>query len=152
MQRYAEDRGGELTADEIGELFFRQFATAGARKISGYRLSKDGDHDRIELVFETTNRSVAGHGSGPLEATVNALGLSRERIDILDYCEHAIGRGSDATAIAYVLLSVDGGRRIGMARAADSTLAALQAVINACPGEALPQPAGETVGAALASG
>src|SRR5262249_3859030 len=47
--------------------------------------------------------TVAGEGNGPIAAFVDALrtGLG-VNLDVVDYAEHAIGQGADATAVAYV--------------------------------------------------
>ena len=53
---------------------------------------------------------VAGEGNGPIDAFIHALthaGLFNGKI--VDYTEHTMGVGSDATAVAYV--EVDTGAR-----------------------------------------
>ena len=56
-----------------------------------------------QLLVDGEHRTVMGTGSGPLAAFVNGLAADLGiNIDIVDYSEHAVGSGSDATAVAYV--------------------------------------------------
>ena len=44
-----------------------------------------------------------GTGNGPIEAFVTALNSALGTdLDVVDYAEHALGAGKDATAVAYV--------------------------------------------------
>ncbi|MEI2421878.1 alpha-isopropylmalate synthase regulatory domain-containing protein, partial [Arthrospira platensis SPKY2] len=57
---------------------------------------------QVEIDGEPT--TVTGTGDGPIEAFVNGLRSldAGSSFDVLDYNEHAMGRGADATAVAYV--------------------------------------------------
>ena len=46
---------------------------------------------------------MTGSGNGPIAAFVDGLrrGLGVD-FDVVDYAEHALGQGADATAVAYV--------------------------------------------------
>src|SRR5204863_2702372 len=52
-----------------------------------------------QLVVDGDHHTVYGEGNGPIDAFVHALrdGLGTE-IDVVDYAEHAIGSGADASA------------------------------------------------------
>jgi len=52
-------------------------------------------------------------------------------IAVVDYSEHAIGKGTNAEAIAYVQLNIDGHRAGGAAKDHDTVSASLMAVIAA---------------------
>ena len=56
------------------------------------------------------------------------LGL---KIHVVDYSEHAMGEGTDAEAVAYVQLNVDGQRIAGAAFDHDTISASLKAVLSA---------------------
>ena len=49
----------------------------------------------------------------------------------MDYSEHAIGEGTDAEAVAYVLLDVEGQRVAGAAFDRDSLSASLKSLLSA---------------------
>ena len=73
-----------------------------------------------------------GEGNGPIDALVNALsrGLGIE-MHVLDYHEHAMSRGEDATAAAYVEADVDGDVVWGVGIHPSIVTASLRAVLNA---------------------
>ena len=56
-----------------------------------------------QLLVDGEHRTVTGEGNGPIDAFVHArAGRPRLELDVVDYAEHAIGAGADATAVAYV--------------------------------------------------
>ena len=74
-----------------------------------------------------------GDGNGPIDAFVHAIrtGLGSS-VDVLDYAEHAMGKGSEAMAVAYVETSASGGEiRWGVGTDPSTVTAALRAVLNA---------------------
>jgi 2-isopropylmalate synthase len=76
---------------------------------------------------------VLGTGNGPIEAFVNALNIALGTdLDVVDYAEHALGSGKDATAVAYVeTRSGDGQVRWGVGLDANIMTASLRAVVSA---------------------
>jgi 2-isopropylmalate synthase len=56
-----------------------------------------------QLVVNGEHVTVSGEGNGPIDAFVHGLrdGLGAT-LDVIDYAEHAMGQGSEATAVAYV--------------------------------------------------
>ena len=74
-----------------------------------------------------------GSGNGPIAAFVDALrgGLGME-CDVLDYAEHAISAGHEASAAAYVeLKGADGNVRWGVGIDHSILSASLRAVVSA---------------------
>ena len=56
-----------------------------------------------QLMVDGRHVTVTGTGNGPIDAFVTALNDSLGTdIDVVDYAEHAIGAGKDASAVAYV--------------------------------------------------
>lgn len=91
--------------------------------------------DRLEAVIRENGvaRTIAGQGSGPIDAFVDAL---RDRcgvtVRVSDYREHAVGTGADATAVAYVeVVTADARSRFGVGRHANIVEASLEAVVSA---------------------
>ena len=77
--------------------------------------------------------TVTGEGDGPVEAFVSALTSHfGVEFDVVDYAEHAIGRGANAEAVAYVE-TVDGAGDIkwGIGKDPNITTASLRAVLGA---------------------
>ena len=80
-----------------------------------------------------TPQTVTGTGNGPIAAFVDALrsGLG-VTIDVVDYAEHAVGQGADATAAAYLeTIGGDGTLRWGVGVHQNIITASLRAVLSA---------------------
>jgi 2-isopropylmalate synthase len=78
-------------------------------------------------------KTVVGQGNGPIDAFVNGLrsGLNFD-LDVLDYTEHAMGSGADATAVAYVESTTsDGTVKWGVGSDPNIITASLRAVLAA---------------------
>jgi 2-isopropylmalate synthase len=56
---------------------------------------------------------------------------SGHKVNVIDYAEHAVGEGTDAEAVAYVQLDVDGERVCGASLDRDVVSASLGAVLSA---------------------
>ena len=85
-----------------------------------------------QLVVDGEHRTVTGTGNGPIDAFVSALnaGLGTD-IDVVDYAEHAMGSGKDATAVAYVeSRDADGQVRWGIGSDVNILTASLNAVVS----------------------
>jgi 2-isopropylmalate synthase len=80
-----------------------------------------------------TARTITGTGNGPIAAFVDALrtGLDLE-LDVVDYAEHALGQGADASAAAYVeTTGRDGVVKWGVGAHPNIITASLRAVLSA---------------------
>ena len=134
VQQETEQKGGELSAAAIYEVFCRHFVVDQAPyRLLGYRLDRN-DHDVIEVRIgeRVGERTLRGEGQGAIAAYVDAWmrGTGR-RLKVVDYQEHAIGAGTDAEAAAYVLLDLDGVKVAGAAIDRDAVAASLRALLSA---------------------
>ncbi|MET0561358.1 MAG: 2-isopropylmalate synthase [Gaiellaceae bacterium] len=135
VQAIADARGGELASDELLATFQAHYLDHTTPfELVGNSLSSEGGTDRIaaRLVVDGVERIVEGEGNGPIEALVTAF--SRElgaEVHVLDYHEHAMSRGEDATAAAYVEADVDGEVVWGVGIHSSIVTASLRAVVNA---------------------
>ena len=93
----------------------------------------DGGEDRITAIVkvEGNEREIAGSGNGPLAAFVDALSTVGYDVRVLDYSEHALTSGGDASAAAYVEAEVNGETVWGVGVASSITTASLRAVVSA---------------------
>jgi 2-isopropylmalate synthase len=135
VQTIADARGGELTSAELMETFRESYLDhVSPLELASHSHSSEGGADRIaaSLVVHGEERIVEGEGNGPIDALVNALtrGLGVE-MHVLDYHEHAMSRGEDATAAAYVEADVDGDVVWGVGIHHSIVTASLRAVLNA---------------------
>ncbi|MEI2706664.1 MAG: alpha-isopropylmalate synthase regulatory domain-containing protein [Ilumatobacteraceae bacterium] len=137
IQHITEDTGTEISPGMMWDEFEAQYLPAAPDyRLVGHELRSDSTSGTTtitaQLVVRDQHLTVTGTGNGPISAFVNALrvGLGAD-LDVTDYAEHAIGAGSDATAVAYV--ESKSGQRVlwGVGRDENSTTASLRAVLNA---------------------
>lgn len=112
----ADQRGEELSAKEVGDVFFTEFVNMNSHlSLKDYELDYHGA-ERGELackaVIEIDGESkiVEGIGNGPINAFVQGLeetGL--KDFALTDYRSHAVRGGSSSDAAAYVQLRKDDG-------------------------------------------
>jgi 2-isopropylmalate synthase len=77
-------------------------------------------------------QTLHGSGEGAIEAFVDAWQLATgNRVSVVDYSEHALTAGTEAEAVAYTQLSVDGERVTGVAFDRDTVGASLNAMVAA---------------------
>jgi 2-isopropylmalate synthase len=135
----ADEYGRELSVDEIREAFFREFVNvASPLDVAEYELIHSTT-DRGQVLCQasiTINgeaKSIEGSGNGPINSFVHALhGIGLKDFNVTDYRSHAVRRGSDANAAAYVQLRASDGRLIWGAGVDPSIeMAGLKALVTA---------------------
>ncbi|KFI05440.1 2-isopropylmalate synthase [Massilia sp. BSC265] len=133
VQRVADSTGREIAAASIHALFSREYLEQDTPyEYMAHRMLEDSAHGvQIELDVARNHapQSLQGSGNGPIDAFVNALGLD---IRLMDYHEHAIGRGADARAACYVELRVGSGQTLfGVGIDSNIVTASFRAVLSA---------------------
>jgi 2-isopropylmalate synthase len=137
VQAVADARGDELSAQDVGALFERQYFDASgpcALLAAGMERRREGKDCAVvaRLTVQGEPREVRGIGQGPVEAFVAALGtLGGPPIELIDYAEHTAAPGANAHAVAYVAVRSGSVQRYGAGRDADVVLAAFRAVVSA---------------------
>jgi 2-isopropylmalate synthase len=140
IQHITEDSGTEITPTTMWGTFEREYLPPEPR----YRLRSHELHTEssdatgrtrvtAQLEVDGAATTIAGEGDGPVEAFVSAIVTHfGEEFDVVDYAEHAIGRGANAQAVAYVE-TVGGDNEIkwGIGQDPNITTASLRAVLNA---------------------
>ena len=86
-----------------------------------------------QVLLDGEHHTVVGRGNGPIAAFVHALSSDLGiDVEVLDYAEHAIAAGTDATAVAYVEAQGDDGVvRWGVGVHESILSAGLRAVVGA---------------------
>lgn len=101
--------GREITSQEVHEVFENEFVQpTGPYELVGYwPRPDDGDptliHGEVRMRIAGVEGRATADGNGPVSALVAAireLGVPVFAVD--DYHEQALGKGSDARAVAYV--------------------------------------------------
>jgi 2-isopropylmalate synthase len=144
IQHITEDSGTEIGPGVMWDAFQAEYLPdePGFRLRSHElhtRTGDDGGNTSIQAQLEIDGEahSIFGEGDGPVEAFVAALIAEfGDRVDghfdVLDYAEHAIGKGANAQAAAYVETVSDGGKvRWGIGVDPNITTASLRAVLCA---------------------
>jgi 2-isopropylmalate synthase len=142
VQRHADSGGGEVSPQQMWEIFTDEYlpnpdAPWGRLALRSIRQSSEGDgaehvdHLQVEILDGGTPVTLEGHANGPIAAFVDALGQLGIDVRVLDYIEHAMSSGGDATAAAYVECAV--GERVlwGVGISSNIVRASLRAVISA---------------------
>ena len=135
VQAITDARGGELTAAELMEAFTEHYlgVTEPLALVSyTHESGEEGDRLAARVRHEGDGIVVTGEGNGPIAALVHGLEqrLGIE-IDVRDYHEHAMSKGEDATAAAYVEADVDDEAFWGVGIHPSIVTASLRAVVNA---------------------
>ena len=142
VQAECDKTGRELTANEVYELFHREFLNIS----EPYALSRAKFYEEAvagsaaNITHFSGVLSVRGEfiqlesrGHGPIDAFFNALGQAGiEGYSFISYSEHAISMGSDSQAVAYIELRVPGGRRIfGVGTEHNINFASVKGILSA---------------------
>ena len=141
VQAKTDAEGGEVTSDEIWDIFQDEYLPA---------ISAEEKWGRFELLSTATSsdlsgtvnldirirvgedtQSATGTGNGPIAAFLDIMAEQGIDVKLYDYVEHALSAGGDALAAAYVELNVNGKRLWGVGIDADISTASLKAVVSA---------------------
>ena len=139
IQKVADDSGKEISPSDVWEKFQSTYLNdSGAYEFIEHNINshanKDGtqsDEIIIGLKFNSQHISIEGMGNGPIDAMINAVkNHFNMDITISDYHQHAISSGSDAKAVAYSELSLNGQSMWGVGIHQNTVIAGLQSVIS----------------------
>ncbi|HET8811608.1 MAG TPA: 2-isopropylmalate synthase [Gaiella sp.] len=135
VQAITDARGGELTPDELMEAFTQHYlGVVEPFALVSYNHESGEEGDRLAARMRDHGEGVVvtGEGNGPIAALVHALEqrLGIE-IDVRSYHEHAMSKGEDATAAAYVEADVDDEAFWGVGIHPSIVTASLRAIVNA---------------------
>ena len=135
VQHLTDEEGGEVPAAQIWELFEEEYLRARGRlALQSVHTSsaEDGpDELTVGVVLDGERRTLAGKGNGPIAAFVDAIREVDVDVRVLDYAEHALSAGGDATAAAYVECEIGDKVHWGVGIDANIVSASLKAVISA---------------------
>jgi 2-isopropylmalate synthase len=129
------DSGTEITAAEMWDAFAAEYLPAAPRiGLAGYETSSADGNVCVQahLTSDAESKQISGEGNGPISALVHALrrDLGIE-VEVLDYAEHALGAGEEATAVAYVEVRSHDEVRWGVGMDPNITTASMKAVLSA---------------------
>jgi len=135
-QEQMDDEGKELTSAALWSLFSKTYLLSDAPlELITHKTFPAAQGARTltaELKQDGAVRTIEGVGNGPIDAFVDALKTTYAvDFSFLDYHEHAVGRGANATAACYVQLQDAKGRVVhGVGIDPNIVMASLKAVLS----------------------
>ncbi len=137
-QEVMDREGKELTSPELWTLFQRTYLLSEAPLVLVKQQVMPTSPDNRELSAllrraDGSTLTIEGSGNGPIDAFVDALQRALAvNFSFIDYHEHAVGRGADATAASYVEIQDETGQVIhGVGIDPNIVVASLKATLSA---------------------
>ena len=124
----------ELKPNEVYEIFKTQYINVEDKiKLTDYHFERNGDFNvQLTLNIDGEQKILKGQGNGRLDAVANAI---KENLDISyslqTYTEHALERGSNSLAAAYVGIKIEDKVIWGVGVDTDIIFASIKALISA---------------------
>lgn len=139
IQKIADESGKEISPSNVWDNFQTTYLNeSGSYEFVDHNINskanKDGSQtDEIEINLKVNDKiiSITGTGNGPIDAMVNSLkDYLKLDIKISDYHQHAISAGSDAKAVAYSELLLNGKSVWGVGIHQNTVIAGFESVIS----------------------
>jgi 2-isopropylmalate synthase len=139
VQEKTDAQGGEVSADQLWAIFEDEYlptdgAPWGRFRLKGLSQTSVMNQD-VQLTVIITDRGqeveLSGHGNGPIAAFCNILQNYGVDVRVLDFHEHALSAGGDASAAAYLECAIAGDVFWGVGVDPNTTTASLKAVVSA---------------------
>jgi len=134
VQAVTDDTGKEVTAAQIKAIFDSEYGLAvpSVAHASMSELSDGVVNVRAQLLEADGSRcAINGAGNGPIDAFVTALQAHvGVPIRVLDYHEHAVTGGADASAACYIELRVGDHTVFGVGVDRSITTASFKAIVS----------------------
>jgi 2-isopropylmalate synthase len=139
IQRLTDAEGGEVTPEHMWQVFLDEYLPNEADRWGRFRLisvSQDstvGEPTVLDVVVDDHGERVElqGTGNGPIAAFCDALHQHGIDVRVLDYAEHAMSAGGDASAASYLECAIGGRVLWGVGIDPSITTSSLKAVVSA---------------------
>jgi 2-isopropylmalate synthase len=141
VQQKTDTEGGEVTGDAMWQVFEDEYLPTanndkkwGRFRLKGLSQTSVLDQD-VQLSISILDRGqlveLSGQGNGPIAAFCNILQAYGVDVRVLDYYEHALSAGGDASAAAYLECAIGDEVFWGVGIDPNTTTASLKAVVSA---------------------
>jgi 2-isopropylmalate synthase len=141
VQQKTDTEGGEITGDVMWQVFEDEYLPTaqddkkwGRFRLKGLSQTSVLDED-VQLSISILDRGqlveLSGQGNGPIAAFCNILQTYGVDVRVLDYYEHALSAGGDASAAAYLECAIGDEVFWGVGIDPNTTTASLKAVVSA---------------------
>ncbi len=139
IQQITDEEGKELPSKRIYDEFQKHYVTqpdARIKFVDHHTVADPENKGRRIVTAEITDngvtKNIEGRGTGPVDGFVDALSkYLGVKLSVVDYSEHSLQQGSDASAIAYVEVAHPGGKLFGVAVNDNIVSASLEAIVSA---------------------
>ncbi|MGB2247477.1 MAG: 2-isopropylmalate synthase [Alcanivorax sediminis] len=136
VQKDAEDDGGEITSESVHLRFNSDYLSVPMGwTLRSYDLNRSNDHVQAQISIGDNDQTVtllSGRGDGAMSALVEALNRQiGQDVKVVSFDEYSLGDSTEANAMACVRVQVGDNVQSAVATAADTTAAALQAILSA---------------------
>ncbi len=135
IQAKTDSEGGEVSPDEMWSVFSAEYLepTRPLQLNAVHTSSAAGEQDvlQVGLYVDGERTELDGKGNGPIAAFVDALAAVGHDVRVLDYHEHALSSGGDASAAAYLECAVGDRVLWGVGIDPNIVTASLKAVVSA---------------------
>jgi 2-isopropylmalate synthase len=138
VQQVMDTTGKEMSADDIWNVFDNEYLSRGIPyKYIAHKLAEDSSKpEAVEVITDVSiygaKHSAKGLGNGPIDAFVAAIAEEiHAPVKVMDYHEHSIGQGANATAITYIEMRVgDGPTLHGVGMDSNIVTASFKAILS----------------------
>ena len=141
VQQKTDTEGGEITGEAMWQIFEDEYLPTanddkkwGRFRLKGLSQTSVLDED-VQLSISILDRGqlveLSGKGNGPIAAFCNILQAYGVDVRVLDYYEHALSAGGDASAAAYLECAIGDEVFWGVGIDPNTTTASLKAVVSA---------------------
>jgi 2-isopropylmalate synthase len=139
VQAKTDNEGGEITAEQLWSIFEDEYLPTETAAWGRFRLKGMSQNsvmgEDVQLTVKMTDRGEAielsGTGNGPIAAFCHILQNYGVDVRVLDFHEHALSSGGDASAAAYLECEIAGEIFWGVGIDPNTTTASLKAVVSA---------------------
>jgi 2-isopropylmalate synthase len=139
VQNLADELGRELNSEDIWQSFRQAYFVDGEGAIFGlvdYEETRASDGTRLfagTISVGGKTQQVSGRGKGLVSSVLATLRQTfTVELEVIDYFEHALGKGTDARAAAYLECMLPDGRTVwGIGIDEDVATASVRAILSA---------------------
>lgn len=139
IQLITEEEGKELPAPRIHQEFLREYVVQPESRLHfvDHHTYPDSENKSLrilsaEITDNGATKTIEGRGTGPIDSFIDALskhlGIA---LSVVDYSEHSLQQGSDASAISYVEIAHDDGTIFGVGINHNIVSSSLEAIVSA---------------------
>jgi 2-isopropylmalate synthase len=139
VQARTESDGGEVLPAQMWKIFEDEYLPTDSAPWGRFRLKglsqtsvlNEDVYLGVSILDRGEMHELKGQGNGPIAAFCAILQEYGVDVRVLDYYEHALSAGGDASAAAYLECAIDGNVFWGVGIDPNTTTASLKAVVSA---------------------